>query len=154
MSETLLTSTGFELLNGEYTRLRAEHKTLLERMRSALDFGGAAPENGEYLDARHELALLDRRLARVEERLIGAEVVEARPNGEVDLGERVAVVDLASGEATDFLVVGSGESDPEAGKVSYQSPIGAALLGRRVGDVVEADTPGGRRRFEIVELDG
>jgi transcription elongation factor GreA len=64
------------------------------------------------------------------------------------------VLDLDSGEAADYRVVGAGESDPAAGEISYESPIGAALLGRRVGDVVEAPAPGGSRRLEIVELDG
>jgi transcription elongation factor GreA len=154
VTETLVTARGFERLNGEHARLRAERERLVERLRSALEFGGAFPENGDYLDARHELDLLDRRLAVLDGRLVDAKVVEARPDGEVDLGERVTVLDLESGDTGDYRVVGSGESDPEAGEISYESPIGAALLGRRVGDVVVADVPGGRRRLEIVELDG
>jgi transcription elongation factor GreA len=85
---------------------------------------------------------------------MGAEVVEPCVDGEVDLGERVTVIDLESGDTGDYWVVGSGESNPEAGEISYESPIGAALLGRRVGDVVVAAVPGGPRRLEIVELDG
>jgi transcription elongation factor GreA len=152
--ETVLTAEGFAKLNAEQVRLRAERETIVERLRSALEFGGAFPENGEYLDARHELELLDRRLALHEWRLFGAEIVDSRPDGEVDLGERVTVMDLESGEARDYRIVGTGESDPGAGEISRESPIGAALLGRRVGDVVEADAPGGRRRLEVVELDG
>jgi transcription elongation factor GreA len=154
LNETLLTAEGFEKLNAVHVRLRAERAGLIERMRSALEFGGAFPENGDYLEARHELELLDRRLALLDERLFGAKVVKPRPDGEVDLGERVTVLDLESAETTDYRVVGSGESDPPAGEVSSESPIGAALLGGRVGDVVEVDAPGGRRRLAIVELDG
>jgi transcription elongation factor GreA len=150
----LVTAKGFEKLNGEHARLQVAREGLVERLRSALEFGGAFAENGDYLDARHELDLLDRRIAVVERRLRGAEVVEAQTDGEVDLGERVTVLDLESGDTGDYRVVGSGESNPEAGEISYESPIGAALLGRRVGDVVVADVPGGRRRLEIVELDG
>jgi transcription elongation factor GreA len=154
VTETFVTARGFEKLNGEHARLRVERERLVERLRSALEFGGAFPENGDYLDARHELDLLDRRLALLEGRLVGAEVVEARRDGEVGLGEHVTVLDLESGATGDYRLVGSGESKPEAGEISYESPIGAALLGRRVGDVVLADVPGGRRRLEIVELDG
>ena len=154
VAQTLVTARGFERLEREHARLRAERERLVQRLRAALEFGGALPENGEYLDARHELDLLERRFRAIEDRLIGAKVVEARPDGEVDLGERVTVLDLESGVTGDYRVVGSGESDPEAGEISYQSPIGAALLGRRVGDVVVAEVPGGRRRLEIVELDG
>ncbi|HVW89684.1 MAG TPA: GreA/GreB family elongation factor [Gaiellaceae bacterium] len=154
MTEMLLTPAGFERLNGEYARMCVERARLVGRVRSALDSGGAIPENGEYLDARHELALLERRMRLAEERLLGAEVVDPLPDGEVDVGERVTVLDLESGAAIDYRVVGAGESDPSSGAVSYLSPIGAALLGRRVGDVVEAEAPGGRRQLEIVELDG
>lgn len=154
MTEMLLTAKGFEKLNREHERLRAERESAVGRMRSALEEGAVFSENGNYLDARHELELLDRRLALLEERLFGAEIVEPRRDGEVDVGERVTVLDLESCETRDYRLVGSGEGDPAAGEVSYQSPIGAALLGRRVGDVVEAEAPGGRRRLEVVELDG
>ena len=153
MTETLLTATGFEKLQADRVSLLDERDILVARLRAALESGGPFPENGEYLDVRHELELLDRRLVRIEDRLLG-EIVDARRDGAVDIGERVTVLDLESGETRDYRVVGSGESDPVAGAVSYASPIGAALLGRRVGDVIEADAPGGRRRFEVVELDG
>lgn len=153
MTETLLTATGFEKLQAERVRLLDERDGLVSRLRAALESGGPFPENGEYLDVRHELELLDRRLVRIEDRLLG-EIVDARHDGAVDIGERVTVLDLESGETREYRVVGSGESDPAAGAVSYASPIGAALLGRRVGDVIEAEAPGGRRRFEVVELDG
>jgi transcription elongation factor GreA len=154
VSETLLTAKGFAKLNDEYARLAVERESLVKRMRSALEFGGAFPENGDYLDARHELELLDRRVALLAGRLVGAEVTNPRLDGEVELGERLTVIDLESGATSEYRVVGSGESDPAAGEVSYESPLGAALLGRRVGDVVEVDAPVGRRRLEIVELDG
>jgi transcription elongation factor GreA len=150
----LLTAKGLEKLNVDRARLRAERESLVLGLRSALDFGGAFPENGDYLDARHDLELLDRRLALLEQRLVGAEVVDPCHDGMLELGERVTVLDLETGETSDYRVVGWGESDPEAGDVSHESPIGAALLGRRLGDVVEAEAPGGVRRLEIVELDG
>jgi transcription elongation factor GreA len=153
VTETLLTAAGYEKLQNARDGLLAERDTLVQRLRAALEAGGPIPENGEYLDVRHELALLDRRLLRVEDRLLG-EIVDARPDGAADVGERVTVIDLESGETRDYRIVGSGESDPPTGAVSHASPIGAALLGRRVGDVVEVATPGGPRRFEIVELDG
>jgi transcription elongation factor GreA len=154
MSQRLFTATGFQKLKAERAGRRAERKTLIERMRAAREFGGAPLENGDYLDARHELELLDRRLSLLDERLARAEVVAPRNDGEVDLGERVTVLDLESGDTIDYRVVGSFEGNPLGGEVSYESPIGAALLGRHVGDVVEAPAPGGRRRLEIVELDG
>jgi transcription elongation factor GreA len=154
MNEARFTANGFQMLEAEHARLRIKREALVERMRSALELGGAPRENGVYLDARHELDLLDRRLSLLDERLVRAEVVAPRNDGEVDLGERVTVIDLESGDTVDYRVVGSFEGDPLGGEISYESPIGAALLGRRVGDVVEAAAPAGRRRLEIVELDG
>jgi transcription elongation factor GreA len=150
----VLTAKGFEKLHDERARLRTDREAVVARLRVALESGGAAPENGEYLDARHELELLDRRLALLEDRLAGAQVVDPRLDGEVDLGERVTVLDLETADTIDYRVVGTGEGDPTAGEVSHESPIGAALLGRRVGEVVEATAPGGLRRLEIVEIDG
>jgi transcription elongation factor GreA len=152
--DTVLTAKGHEKLKADRARLRAERETNVERLRSALEFGGAIAENGEYLQARHDLDLVNQRLALLERRLVDAEIVVPHPDGEVDLGERVTVLDLESGETIDYRIVGAGESDPTAGEISSESPIGTALLGRRVGDVIEADAPGGRRRLEIVELDG
>lgn len=154
MIDTLVTVKGLERLNAESARLRAERESLVERMWLALELGRALPESGEFLDARHELELLDRRLALVDERLHGAEIVDPRPDGEVEVGERVTVLDLETGATSDYVIVGSGEGDPASGHVSYESPIGSALLGRRVGSIVETDAPAGRRRLEIVELDG
>lgn len=152
--DTVLTAKGHEKLKADRARLRAERETNVERLRSALEFGGAIAENGEYLQARHDLDLVNQRLALLERRLVDAEIVVPHPDGEVDLGERVTVLDLESGETIDYRIVGAGESDPTAGEISNESPIGTALLGRRVGDVIEADAPGGPRRLEIVELDG
>ena len=145
MSGVMLTAKGFEKLNGELARLRAEREALVGRVHT---------EEPDSFDARHELELLDRRLTLLEARLHESEVVESRRDGEADVGERVTVLDLESGSTSDYRIVGSGESDPAALEVSYLSPIGSALLGRRVGDVVEVEAPRGLRRLEIVEVDG
>ena len=154
MGEILLTPEGLESLTEELEQLGRERAVLRDRMRRALDQGGAAPENGEYLDAARAWELLERRAGRLEHRLREAEVVQARRDGEVDVGERVTVRDVRSGAERVYRVVGSGEADPDAGEVSHESPIGAALLGRRVGDVVKVKVPRRTVRLEILEIDG
>jgi transcription elongation factor GreA len=154
VSETVITQEGFEKLRQDLEQLESERQTLVDRIRRALENGGAFPENGEYLDARHELELLDRRLARLEARARTAEVVYPEQDGVVDVGESVTVLDVETGETIDYTVVGSGEADPVIGDVSHESPVGAALLGSRVGDVVEVAVPTGARRLEVVEVDG
>lgn len=140
MSDILLTPAGWRRIESELEQLRSEYELL------SLEGGGGD-------DADRERELLEYRIARLETRLQAAEVVEPTRDGEVDVGERVTVIDLATGETTDYRIVGSGESDPAAGEISHDSPVGAALLGRRVGDVVEIETPRGAIRLEVLEID-
>jgi transcription elongation factor GreA len=155
VTEMLITATGFSRLQADLNALYREREALVERIRTALEQSADLGGNGEYLDARHEQALLDRRIAQLEERLEEAEIVTEGPtDGEVDVGERVRVRDINTGETFDFHIVGVAESEPAAGAISYQSPIGAALLGRRSGDIVAVDAPKGPLRFEVLEVDG
>jgi transcription elongation factor GreA len=94
------------------------------------------------------------RLARLEHRLQAAKIVEPEHDGLVGIGERLAVRHVGTGVLRSYRIVGFGEGDPTRGEVSYRSPIGSALLGHAVGDVVEVDVPSGRVRLEIVARDG
>lgn len=154
MSGTPITQDGYEKLSAELERLGAQRASLVDRIGQAVAHGGALTGNGDYPDALHEQERLERRIALLEGRLHGAEVVEPMADGEVDIGERVSVLDLTTGETSDYRIVGFGEADPANGHVSHESPIGAALLGCRVGDVVEVDVPTGIVRLEVVEVDG
>jgi len=153
VSDVVLTPGGLESLREQLERLAGEREALRTRVRRALDHGGATAENGEYLDAAHAWALLERRAGRLERRFREANVVEAERDGEIDVGERVTVRDVRSGAVATYRIVGSGEADPSAGEVSHGSPIGSALRGRRAGEIVEADVPNGAVRLEILEVD-
>jgi transcription elongation GreA/GreB family factor len=101
----------------------------------------------------HELDLYRTRLARLEHRLQAAEVVEPERDGRVGIGERLAVRHVGTGAVRSYRIVGFGEGDPTVGEISYRSPIGAALLGRSVGDVVAVDIPTGRVELEVLAHD-
>ncbi|HZQ65089.1 MAG TPA: GreA/GreB family elongation factor [Gaiellaceae bacterium] len=154
MAEVLVTAHGLERLTRELEELHRERDRLAERMTQALAQGGAKGENGDFLDARHDAALLERRIALLESRFAAAEVVEPVVDGEVDVGERVTVRDLSTGATTKYVIVGSGEANASEGAISHESPIGSALVGRRVGDVVEAETPSGTVRLELLAVEG
>jgi transcription elongation factor GreA len=154
MHQVLLTKDGYAQLREELENLEARRLSLVEGTRQALAEGGVRAENGAYFDAMREAALLESRIGRLEQRLRQAEVIEAARDGEVEVGERVTVLDLTSAVTFDYRIVGSGEANPAAGEISHASPIGAALLGRRVGDVVEVEVPAGLARLEVVEIDG
>jgi transcription elongation GreA/GreB family factor len=127
----LLTPTGLAELEAEVEQLRE-----------------ACRSNGDGEGLEHE------RLARLEARLRAAEVVEPEQDGRVSIGERLAVCEVGTGAVRTYRIVGFGEGDPAIGEISYRSPVGAALVGRGVGDVVEVDIPSGRLRLEILALDG
>jgi transcription elongation factor GreA len=154
VTEILITREGLEKLNGDLERLHDEWESLVDRIKRALEGGGAFPENGDYLDARHEQELLERRISLLERRLHGAQLVEPERDGELDVGERVRVRDLTTGDVLDYRIVGVGEGDPSTGDISYESPVGSALLGRRNGDVVDVDLPKGSLRLAILAVDG
>jgi transcription elongation factor GreA len=150
-----MTVSGFSRQQEALQALYREREALTARIKAALEQSASAADNGDYLDARHEQSLLDQRIATLEERLEDAEIVGEPPaDGEVDIGERVRVKDFETGDVYDFQIVGAAEAEPAAGAISYLSPVGAALLGRRRGDVVEVDAPKGRVRFEILAVDG
>jgi transcription elongation factor GreA len=110
-------------------------------------------DNVDYQDALEEQALLERRIAILQERIADADVVDPDPkNGVLDVGERVRVRDLENDEEIQFELVGSLEADPLAGRISAASPLGRALLGRRDGEVAIVDAPKGRLRFEILQI--
>ena len=155
MSELLITPEGLARATAllEHLKTVGRHE-VAERIREAIATESNAAESAAYLDAREDQALLEQRIARLEERLASSRV--ARPdgtNGVLDVGERARLHDVVSGEKVEYEVVGSFESDPAAGRISAESPVGRALLGRRVGEVVEAEVPSGTLRFKILEID-
>lgn len=137
MDATLLTPSGLRKLTSELELLRANREALLP---------------AEPLDS-NELARLHQQIAVLEDRLAYAVVVYPDPgDDELDVGETARVRDFETGEVVEYRIVGAGEANPAAGSISYTSPVGAALLGRRVGDVVEVEVPSGLLRLEVVEI--
>jgi transcription elongation factor GreA len=113
-------------------------------------------ENAEYDDAKNEQALLEQRIAQLEERLRRARVVdENHLNSDiVGVGVRVHVKDQKSGDSRKFQIVGSAEADPAESKLSNESPIGKALMGHKKGDVVTIDVPRGpKKKLKITKID-
>jgi transcription elongation factor GreA len=154
LNETLITRTGLVRATETLEHLKTVgRREIAERIRHAVRNETNVAENSDYLEAREHQALLERRIARLEERLASARVAEPDgANGMVDVGERVRLHDLDTGEQVEYQVVGSLESDPAAGRISAESPVGRALLGRRKGEVAVAAVPTGNVRFKILEI--
>jgi transcription elongation factor GreA len=154
MDTTVITPDGLDRLQRELERLTTEgRREIAERLRQATQDAANFGEDPHYADAREEQALLERRIAVLEERLAAAQVVEPREDGRIDVGERVRVRDLDSGERLEFELVGPFEADPANGRISIASPVGKAIAGLGRGQTVEVEAPGGTRRFEVLAVE-
>jgi transcription elongation factor GreA len=153
--EEVVTLEGLARLSEELERLKTiGRQGIAERLSHASGREANRAENIDYADAREQQAWLEHRIAVLERRLRGARLVEPQPgNGRVDVGERVNVRDLVSGERLELELVGTLEADPDAGRISVVSPLGKAIVGLRRGQVVDVETPLGRRRFKVLEVE-
>jgi transcription elongation factor GreA len=154
--ESLITREGLENLQTEIEHLSTtRRREVAARIKEAREFGDIS-ENSEYDDAKNEQALLEQRIAQLEERLRRATVVE---KGKIDtstvgVGVLVHVKDQKSGDSKKFHIVGSAEANLAEQKLSNESPIGRALQGRKRGDVVTVDTPRGpKKKLKITKIE-
>lgn len=145
-----LTQAGIDELQKELDDLIAQRGSVAEKIKTAREFGDLS-ENAEYQTARLEQERLEARVSEVEHILNNVEVI-TKPKGDskVQLG---STVKLKSGSTTkEFQVVGTVEADPLSGKISDESPIGQALLGKKLGDEVEIKTPADTTKYKITEI--
>lgn len=144
-----LTKDGVAELEAELKSLIAQRGPVAERIKTAREFGDLS-ENAEYQSARQEQDKLESRIAEVEHILLNVEVI-AKPKGDskVQLGSTVT---LKNGSTKKFQVVGTVEADPLEGKISDESPLGQAVLGKKLGDEVEIKTPAETTVYKIVEI--
>src|ERR671925_1320224 len=153
--ESLLTPEGFEKLKGEIEFLRTEkRREVAERIKEAREFGDIA-ENAEYDHAKNEQAMLEARIAGLEEKLRSATVIDEKQieSGVVSIGSKVHVKDQKSGQSVAYQIVGSAGADPAANKLSNESPVGSALIGKKRGDVVSVTVPRGpARKLKITKI--
>lgn len=151
--EMLLTEEGRESLKAELEHLETVKRAEVgERIKNAREFGDIS-ENSEYDDAKNEQAFLESRIIEINQVLANATVVEApKRSNKVAIGNKVTVK-IAGGGEREFIIVGAAEADAAKGKISNESPAGAALLGAQKGDEVTAEGPTGRAlKFTILKI--
>lgn len=148
-----LTREGLADLKKEYEELsKTKRPDVLTRVSQARDLGDLS-ENAEYSAAREELSFIDGRIDELEELLRQAVVINGggkSTGGAVKLGSRVTV--NIKGKKEDFTVVGEWEADPKEKKISHESPLGKALLGKKVGERIEVEAPAGKVLYSIVSV--
>jgi transcription elongation factor GreA len=154
LKEVILTPEGYENLKQEIDRLRNEkRREVAERIRVAREFGDIA-ENAEYDDAKNEQAMLEHKIAQLEERLLSARVITKKEISKdtVSVGSKVRLRDLQANKTFEYHIVGSAEANPAQQKLSNESPVGKAIIGHKKGDVVEVSAPRGALKFKILEI--
>lgn len=155
MAKVRLTAEGQARLTAELEHLtQVRRQEIAERIRQSREEShGDSGDSTAYEEAKAELALVEQRIAELEHTLAEVEVVpeSAAGRSEVGIGCHVLVRD-EEGEQEEYIIVDHAEADPRRGRISHVSPVGAALLGRQVGDEVSVKTPSGERRLTIVEI--
>ena len=149
--EIVLTQEGLQKLEDELDDLKTVHRREVnERIRQAKEFGDIT-ENAEYEDAKQEQAFVEGRILKLESMIRNARLIDQSDYvaDEVHLGATVKVKDVKSGESHEFTIVGSTESDPRNKRLSNESPLGGALIGRKRGDMVDVTTPRGVVQYKI-----
>lgn len=144
-----ITAQGKQDLEAELQQLKGRRGEVADKIAAARDFGDLS-ENAEYDAAREEQGLLETRIAEIEEILQNAQIIDAGGSAVVVLGSTVELT--ADTKTVTYTVVGPVEADPLEGKISNESPIGQALMGKSVGDTVSITTPKGELTYTIAAL--
>lgn len=148
--EYKLTKAGVEELKTELAELKARRLEVVEQLKKAREYGDLG-ENAEYHAAREEQVQVESRISEIENILGSVTIIkEPADNNDVELGNTVVL--SGSGGKKVLSIVGSVEADPTANKISDESPLGQALLGKKVGDQVEIKTPGGTALYTVQEI--
>ncbi len=153
--EVFLTPEGLLNLENELEDLKVvRRREVAEKIKTALDFGDIS-ENSEYDEAKMEQAQLEERILKLENMIRNASIIDEKSlsTNKVSLGTRVLVKDLEFEEEMEFTIVGSAETDPLEGRISNESPLGSALLGKAPGDRVEVQAPDGvLLNYDIIKI--
>ena len=152
--QTILTDEGLKKLEEELEQLKTvTRKEVADKIKVALSFGDLS-ENSEYDEAKNEQALVESRIVQIEAMLKNVKILDEDEltNDIVSVGSKIKLFDKEFDEEVDYQIVGSTEADPMSGRIADESPVGQSLLGHKVGDVVEVETPGGVCLYEVLEI--
>ena len=150
----ILTREGYENLKEELVNLKTvRRKEVAERLKQAIDFGDLS-ENSEYDDAKNEQAFIEGRIQTIEATLHNAQVIEdgTHSSGVINIGSYVTVRDVEFDDVEEYRIVGTSEADPMQNKISNESPLGSALLGKRQGQTIKVNAPAGMLEYEILNV--
>jgi len=155
MSKVPITVKGAEMLRAELQRMKTvDRQQVIAAIAEARSHGDLS-ENAEYDAAKERQGFIEGRIKEIEGKLANAQVIDPQSldaDGRVVFGATVDLEDVNAGNDVTYQIVGDDEADLKAGKVSINSPVARALIGKYAGDVVEVQTPGGRREYEVLDV--
>ena len=133
---------------------KVERTALAARLKAAIEMGDLS-ENADYHDAKETQGFLEGRIQELQAMILGAEIIEENeaPTGIVQIGSRITVVETGESDPETFWLVGKVEANPREGKISNESPLGSALLGKKVGQTVKISTPSGETQFKVLKIE-
>jgi len=152
--EVVLTQEGLKKMEEELEYLKSvKRREIAARIKQAIDFGDIS-ENSEYDEAKNEQAFVEGRIALLEEKLRNVKLIDEVDisTDVVGIGSKIKLQDLDTDEVFEYTIVGSAEADPIRNKISNESPVGKALLGKNKGSVVEIAVPVGTIRYKILDI--
>lgn len=152
--QTVLTGEGLRKLKEELEELKSvKRREIAEKIKVALSFGDLS-ENSEYDEAKNEQGMIEARIAEIEKTLQNVKVLDESDlsTEHISLGNKIVLKDLEADEVLEFHIVGSKEVDMKKGKISDESPVGKACLGKTKGEIVEVEAPAGLLKFEIIDI--
>ncbi len=155
MTDVVLTPKGKENIENELEQLKlVKRKEIAERIKQAIEFGDIS-ENSEYDEAKNEQAQIEERIRKLEGVLKKAVVIDEDEisTETVSIGSRVHLKEEGTDEEVAYTIVGSAEADPYEFKISNQSPVGRALLGKKVGEITEVQIPDGVTHYEVIKIE-
>ncbi len=148
----LLTKSGYDKLVAELEDLKnVGRKEVAARLKEAISYGDLS-ENAEYDEAKNQQAFLEARIEELEEQIKNAEVVADKKTGEIQIGSTVELLRTGDKESVQYQIVGVTEADILSHKISNESPVGAAIIGKKTKDTVTVKTPGGEEEYKIVSV--
>ncbi len=149
--QVMLTQEGLEELKSEYeTLINEKRPAAVQRLADARELGDLS-ENSEYAAAKQDLAFMDGRISELEEILHNAKIVTSHGKGSVGVGSTVTV--HIKGKKETFIIVGEWEADPMQKKISHESPLGKALIGKKVGEEIHVEAPAGKITYKVVSIE-
>ncbi len=152
--QVILTLEGLKKIEQKLEHLKSvRRREVAERIKQAIEFGDIS-ENSEYEDAKNEQAFIEGEIITLEKMLRNSKVLDENEIGKdvVSVGSTVILKDLEFGDELEYTLVGSAEADPAEAKISNESPVGQAILGQKVGSIVEVNVPVGILKYEIMDI--